>query len=97
MAGVAQRIVLAAAACTYRDHKSVGFHDTAVGKFDPYRPLHHHRPRRDDPYDAHRVVGHGLSALITNSSSSRRPGSSRPVSSSHFARDVSTGPNGIHS
>ena len=40
--------------------------------------------------------GHGLSALITKSSSSRRPGSRRPVSSSHSARDVSTGPNGIH-
>ena len=40
--------------------------------------------------------GHGLSARITTSCSSRRPARSRPVSSSHFARADSTGPNGIH-
>ena len=42
------------------------------------------------------TVAHALSALITTSSSSRRPGSSLPVSSSHCARADSTGPNGIH-
>ena len=46
VAGVAHRIILAAAAGTDRDHEPVGFHDIAVGQFDTHRTLHHHRPRR---------------------------------------------------
>ena len=53
-------------------------------------------PDGDDAHRARLRIGHGFSALMTTSSSSRRPGSSRPVSSSHAARDDSTGPNGIH-
>src|SRR5258705_13860416 len=97
MTGVAQGISPAAPTRADRHHESVGFHHAAVGHLDAYRPLHQHRPRRNDPHDAwFGGVGHGLSALITNSSSSRLPGSRRPVSSIHSARDVSTGPNGIH-
>src|SRR4051812_43703162 len=97
MTGVAQRITLAAAACAYRDHEAVGLDHAAVGHLDANRPLHHHRSRRHHPHNAGLVLSHALSALITNSSSPRRPGSSRPVSSNPCARDDITGPKGIHS
>lgn len=41
-------------------------------------------------------VSHGLSARITTSCSSRRPGGGRPAASSQLARAVRTAPNGIH-
>ena len=47
-------------------------------------------------YHLHPGGGHGFSARITTSSSSRQPRRSRPVSSSHSARADNTGPNGIH-
>ena len=97
MAGVAQRIALAASARADRDHEPVGFDDTAVGHLDAYRPLHHHRPARDHPHDAGFGVGHGLSALITTSSSSRRPGCKPAgVVPATSPAPASTGPNGIH-
>ena len=96
MAGVAQRIYLAAPARADGHHEAIGCHHAAVGQLDAHRTLHHHRAVGYHLHHARTRSGHGLSALITSSSSSRRPGSRRSVSSSHQARDVSTGPNGIH-
>src|SRR5271170_4087157 len=94
MTSVAQRIILAAPTSTDRHHESVGFDDIAAGRLDAHRPGHQHRPVRYhlDP----RVVGHGLSARMTTSSSVRQPRSILPVASSQPARADSTGPNGTH-
>src|SRR5690242_13050588 len=64
-----------------------------VGHLDAHRTGHQHRALR---YHLHPGAGHGLSARITTSSSSRQPRGNRPVSSSQSARADSTGPNGIH-
>ncbi len=93
MAGVAQRIFLAARTGADRHHEPVGFHDTPAGNFDPGRARDQHGAFGNHLYPR---AGHDLSARITTSSSSRQPRLKRPVSSSHFARAVSTGPNGIH-
>ena len=52
MAGVAQRIVLGAAARADRHHEAIGFDDAAVGHLDAHRPLHHYRSGRHHPHDA---------------------------------------------
>ena len=92
MAGIAQRILLAARAGADRHHEPIGFHDTAAGNLDPDRAGYQHGAFG---YYLNPGAGHGLSARITTSSSSRQPRRTRPVSSNHFARAESTGPNGI--
>ena len=93
MAGVAQRVFLAARTRADRHHEPVRFHDAAAGNFDPGRPGNQHGAFGYDLYPGAR---HGLSARMTTSSSSRQPRRTRPVSSNHFARADSTGPNEIH-
>src|SRR5689334_11279061 len=93
MAGVAQGVAVAAAASAYRHHEPVGFDDLAIGHLDPHGTRDQHGPVG---HHLHPGSGHRFSARITISSSSRLPRGIRPTSSSHLAREDSTGPNGIH-
>lgn len=91
MAGVAQRIVLAAPTGANGHHESIGFHHIAVGGLDAHRPGYQHRAVG---YHLHpSAIAHGLSARITTSSSVRQPFRIRPVASSQPARADNTGPN----
>ena len=56
MAGVAQRIVLAAPAGADRHHESVGFDDVAVGHLDSHRAGYQHRAVRVSPVPACAVM-----------------------------------------
>jgi hypothetical protein len=71
MTGVAQRIVLAAPTGADRHHEPIGFDDSTAGHLDAHRTRYQHRTIG---YYLHSsAIGHGLSARITTSSSSRQP------------------------
>src|SRR6476660_1479163 len=93
MAGVAQRIFLAAPTGADGHHEPIGFDDAAVRRLDPHRAGDQYRASW---YHAYSSAAQRLSARITTSSARRHPRRSRPVSSSQPARAVNTGPNGIH-
>lgn len=93
VAGVTQRIILTTPAGADGHHESVGFDDIAVWHLDLHRARYQHGAFGNNAYAS---AGHGLSARITISFSSRDPRRSRPVSSSHRAREASTGPKGTH-
>gem|GEM_PF-6995203 len=93
MAGIAHREVLTPATRAHSDHESIGLDDVATRCLDAHRPGYQHRPVR---YHLHpQVLGHGLSARITTSSSVRHPLVIWPVAVNQPARAESTGPNGI--
>lgn len=66
----------------------------AVFEFDLDGALDQHRASGHNSYGPSRGT-HGLTALTTTSSSVRRPGVNRPVSSNQLARAAITGPNAM--
>lgn len=93
VAGIAQRIFLAASTRANGHHEAVRFHHTTTRCLDSHRTRHQHRAVGHHLYPG---GGHRLSARITTISSSRQPREMRPASSNHAARADNTGPKGIH-
>ena len=94
MAGVAQRIFLAARTGADRHHEPVGFHDTAVGHFDPDRARRPARGLWESPAPAcrSRFVRPDHHQLLFAAAATAND---RCLPATSLV-PISTGPNGIH-